>query len=164
MVTTSRSFVFFFQAEDGIRDKLVTGVQTCALPISLGRRFHRRERPGDGVSEGAARRGRRFPRKPARALWHWRFVWDSAGSGPPQATSEDGQLLQRFFRVEAGRLRGARGPWHRPVRGPAAGGDRRRPGRVHAAALSRRRAALRAARATRSAAELPPALGSRARG
>src|SRR5258708_25812456 len=26
-------FVFFFQAEDGIRDDLVTGVQTCALPI-----------------------------------------------------------------------------------------------------------------------------------
>src|ERR1041384_6405421 len=25
----------FFQAEDGIRDKLVTGVQTCALPIFL---------------------------------------------------------------------------------------------------------------------------------
>src|SRR2546425_2998228 len=29
-----RMFFFFFQAEDGIRDKLVTGVQTCALPIS----------------------------------------------------------------------------------------------------------------------------------
>src|SRR3989441_9475084 len=27
-------FCFFFQAEDAIRDKLVTGVQTCALPIS----------------------------------------------------------------------------------------------------------------------------------
>src|SRR5258708_32156895 len=26
-------FLFFFQAEDGIRDDLVTGVQTCALPI-----------------------------------------------------------------------------------------------------------------------------------
>src|SRR3989441_2443827 len=26
-------FFFFFQAEDGIRDKLVIGVQTCALPI-----------------------------------------------------------------------------------------------------------------------------------
>src|SRR5438034_10927048 len=26
--------VFFFQAEDGIRDHCVTGVQTCALPIS----------------------------------------------------------------------------------------------------------------------------------
>src|SRR5476649_2984182 len=28
---------FFFQAEDGIRDHCVTGVQTCALPICLGR-------------------------------------------------------------------------------------------------------------------------------
>src|SRR5690348_15457453 len=28
-------FFFFFQAEDGIRDGRVTGVQTCALPISL---------------------------------------------------------------------------------------------------------------------------------
>src|SRR5699024_11229864 len=27
--------VFFFQAEDGIRDRNVTGVQTCALPISI---------------------------------------------------------------------------------------------------------------------------------
>ena len=26
-------FCFFFQAEDGIRDTSVTGVQTCALPI-----------------------------------------------------------------------------------------------------------------------------------
>ena len=26
-------FFFFFQAEDGIRDVAVTGVQTCALPI-----------------------------------------------------------------------------------------------------------------------------------
>src|SRR5258708_25068583 len=30
-----RFFSFFFQAEDGIRDDLVTGVQTCALPILL---------------------------------------------------------------------------------------------------------------------------------
>src|SRR5438094_1902298 len=28
-------FFFFFQAEDGIRDRTVTGVQTCALPISI---------------------------------------------------------------------------------------------------------------------------------
>src|SRR5438552_8041068 len=33
-------FFFFFQAEDGIRDDLVTGVQTCALPI-LGETFCR---------------------------------------------------------------------------------------------------------------------------
>src|SRR5437762_14319517 len=31
------SFFFFFQAEDGIRDTSVTGVQTCALPISTVR-------------------------------------------------------------------------------------------------------------------------------
>src|SRR5256886_4744101 len=30
-------FFFFFQAEDGIRDLTVTGVQTCALPISASR-------------------------------------------------------------------------------------------------------------------------------
>src|SRR5207245_6590761 len=29
------SLIFFFQAEDGIRDATVTGVQTCALPICL---------------------------------------------------------------------------------------------------------------------------------
>src|SRR5260221_8673896 len=33
---------FFFQAEDGIRDHCVTGVQTCALPISSCA-IHRRE-------------------------------------------------------------------------------------------------------------------------
>src|SRR5438270_8141578 len=39
MLPTGRSYVcffFFFQAEDGIRDLTVTGVQTCALPISGG--------------------------------------------------------------------------------------------------------------------------------
>src|SRR5437016_6526044 len=34
--TTLIFFFFFFQAEDGIRDWSVTGVQTCALPISSG--------------------------------------------------------------------------------------------------------------------------------
>src|SRR5258708_24962743 len=33
-ITSTIYFFFFFQAEDGIRDDLVTGVQTCALPIS----------------------------------------------------------------------------------------------------------------------------------
>src|SRR2546429_3651183 len=32
---SSSMFFFFFQAEDGIRDVAVTGVQTCALPISI---------------------------------------------------------------------------------------------------------------------------------
>ena len=34
-------FFFFFQAEDGIRDIGVTGVQTCALPISPLRNIQR---------------------------------------------------------------------------------------------------------------------------
>src|SRR2546430_5959443 len=34
LILISRDFFFFFQAEDGIRDLTVTGVQTCALPIS----------------------------------------------------------------------------------------------------------------------------------
>src|SRR5207237_7789392 len=43
-------FFFFFQAEDGIRDSSVTGVQTCALPISLWRLV----RFADGVGEPEA--------------------------------------------------------------------------------------------------------------
>src|SRR5438309_8292709 len=35
-------FFFFFQAEDGIRDGTVTGVQTCALPICLRADFRLR--------------------------------------------------------------------------------------------------------------------------
>src|SRR5256884_9884797 len=42
-------FFFFFQAEDGIRDVAVTGVQTCALPIWLNYAEH--------VTEMAKKRG-----------------------------------------------------------------------------------------------------------
>src|SRR2546428_950575 len=43
-----RGVFFFFQAEDGIRDLIVTGVQTCALPIcSRGKRHVR----GDGRAD-----------------------------------------------------------------------------------------------------------------
>src|SRR5438270_13962445 len=34
-MNTYKFLYFFFQAEDGIRDLTVTGVQTCALPISM---------------------------------------------------------------------------------------------------------------------------------
>src|SRR5689334_23707843 len=40
---------FFFQAEDGIRDGTVTGVQTCALPICPGQR----RRPGPARHAGS---------------------------------------------------------------------------------------------------------------
>src|SRR5437660_11633229 len=50
-------FFFFFQAEDGIRDGHVTGVQTCALPIS------RRQRVRPPRRRSGARRRRRAPRQ-----------------------------------------------------------------------------------------------------
>src|SRR5688572_31139444 len=49
---------FFFQAEDGIRDLTVTGVQTCALPISgpgLPRPERRHERRGEPIQPPAER-------------------------------------------------------------------------------------------------------------
>src|SRR5215208_7727401 len=54
-------FFFFFQAEDGIRDGHVTGVQTCALPISSGHPFVTRvTRPVTPVTpESALRDDRR---------------------------------------------------------------------------------------------------------
>src|SRR6266478_10253158 len=50
-------FLFFFQAEDGIRDLTVTGVQTCALPISVGRLGRQRPSPADYVTVAGARGG-----------------------------------------------------------------------------------------------------------
>src|SRR2546430_7451988 len=40
-------YVFFFQAEDGIRDLTVTGVQTCALPICRGTSKNLRAKAAD---------------------------------------------------------------------------------------------------------------------
>src|SRR5437773_8037064 len=45
MSVASVCIFFFFQAEDGIRDRDVTGVQTCALPISGWRVFGTGTRP-----------------------------------------------------------------------------------------------------------------------
>src|SRR5258708_34599195 len=43
-------FIFFFQAEDGIRDDLVTGVQTCALPISISKESTERANAQDLIT------------------------------------------------------------------------------------------------------------------
>src|SRR2546429_3247015 len=60
--------LFFFQAEDGIRDVAVTGVQTCALPISKSRgwaktrrEFHAKRYFGQQLSRGLRLVLRLFP-------------------------------------------------------------------------------------------------------
>src|SRR5690349_22987248 len=78
-------FFFFFQAEDGIRDLYVTGVQTCALPILRGR-----------------------ARQPVRPLWLRQIlvVW-SSGAPPPlsfpdcqsRSVSVGGKILRARFEI-----------------------------------------------------------------
>src|SRR6266513_4056516 len=70
-VTKNMCFFFFFQAEDGIRDRNVTGVQTCALPIYdqvLEREQVRLARAARGRNETcadqAADRAARQPEQP----------------------------------------------------------------------------------------------------
>src|SRR6266498_5107125 len=81
------SFVFFFQAEDGIRDADVTGVQTCALPISGGLRALRAgavpaQRPArGGAAAGADRQRGAVPRAEPRRAGRGD---GAAGAGPPQ--------------------------------------------------------------------------------
>src|SRR5215203_6929158 len=66
---------FFFQAEDGIRDIGVTGVQTCALPISSSRRCHQPSRSSQPASRssacttGATRSEERRVGKECRSRW-----------------------------------------------------------------------------------------------
>src|SRR5256885_4389989 len=58
---------FFFQAEDGIRDYKVTGVQTCALPISTRWGMPARSRPiSTPASVPASVRSLKSPRWPMR--------------------------------------------------------------------------------------------------
>ena len=55
-----RQIYFFFQAEDGIRDTSVTGVQTCALPIWRGEPGWleaQRRQPHPGAPMGAGENG-----------------------------------------------------------------------------------------------------------
>src|SRR5205085_7908638 len=71
-------FCFFFQAEDGIRDLTVTGVQTCALPILLDASGEAERKATREALREAARavdrvRGRKVT-DPEEALAIWRVL------------------------------------------------------------------------------------------
>src|SRR2546430_7011625 len=88
-------YFFFFQAEDGIRDLTVTGVQTCALPISRGQ---------GGVHGVRSRRPRRLVRPraaPGHSTVGLRFEPAAVGGSGPAAA-----LARREVGRAAGRGRG----------------------------------------------------------
>src|SRR5436305_3674646 len=82
---------FFFQAEDGIRDADVTGVQTCALPISRSRRF------GGSNGSGPATATRKPPKRRERG--------GGGGGGAPGALVSpiQGTVLKVAVEKEIGR-------------------------------------------------------------
>src|SRR2546422_8664020 len=82
-------FIFFFQAEDGIRDVAVTGVQTCALPISSRSRLIVRP-----IASGVVSRLRRR-RLPSEA--------SSAASSSPQIWLGRAFTLRHLAGVGGGR-------------------------------------------------------------
>src|SRR5256886_9819791 len=87
VVSSSVSVLFFFfQAEDGIRDLTVTGVQTCALPIL--RRRRRAERGRSILCPECCPMTRRRSPDPARRSYG-ATAWDSDPSSRARARSEE---------------------------------------------------------------------------
>src|SRR5258708_18955143 len=77
-------FFFFFQAEDGIRDDLVTGVQTCALPIYPMASLHpglEEVKPSDVRLE--VRREPQHEDKQATSDQDQHFRWAESAGGCP---------------------------------------------------------------------------------
>src|SRR3989454_5816015 len=123
MLTSFYFFFFFFQAEDGIRDYKVTGVQTCALPIS--RQVHARPAQHEpvvldvvprlrhrGVREQRAQRSQRVAgeggevpgRDAARELAVGRDVREREVPGAPGRAGERHADERRAHRIERRRF------------------------------------------------------------
>src|SRR6266403_3086155 len=82
-------FFFFFQAEDGIRDLYVTGVQTCALPICRGGAVDDtapQRRPGEDRPERRGSVGTAAPRWGAASD----LCTDAGGRGDPRPGASAG--------------------------------------------------------------------------
>src|SRR5690606_39460456 len=98
-------FFFFFQAEDGIRDFHVTGVQTCALPILDAWWPHRpdgRGRPRANTQERSGCPGEALKSTEKKAVSPRR-----SGRDRPQQTTGDSMTRSEERRVgKEGRCRG----------------------------------------------------------
>src|SRR2546425_5900890 len=116
--------IFFFQAEDGIRDKLVTGVQTCALPITTSSRGGSpRTPPPTAIACGPGSKGtpRDLLRRPATVRTRARALRHLGGDLP----RDEAHPRRRGAGV-------ARSDGDRRVAGPAPRGTRTRPAPAHA--------------------------------
>src|SRR6267378_6731465 len=94
---SSLEFFFFFQAEDGIRDLYVTGVQTCALPISFTDPWALALYAYVAGTALAARRWNAGVKDPSTARWTARggeLLWVLCGAAVFAGGSVE---LQRYF-------------------------------------------------------------------
>src|SRR5262249_58934617 len=96
------SVFFFFQAEDGIRDWSVTGVQTCALPICLG--FDASVSDGGTGTSGSLNDLWSFD--PASGQWTWVSGALAINAGGQYGTQGTGRSEERRVGKEW-RCRGA---------------------------------------------------------
>ena len=85
--------IFFFQAEDGIRDHCVTGVQTCALPIFMTNCLYRCQTPLfiDCVSVGILKKLKNYGKPQRREVEvdfpednSWDCFFDELEIAPPE--------------------------------------------------------------------------------
>src|SRR6266511_6227667 len=88
---------FFFQAEDGIRDFHVTGVQTCALPISPRRSRAVLSRGNNGWGNAASHRP-----------WAPLFTGSAAANGETETRTQPASVLPSF-KIKASPARTFRG-------------------------------------------------------
>src|SRR5256885_1439729 len=112
------SFFFFFQAEDGIRDYKVTGVQTCALPISSEAELER----------GLAELQRAEARLPHVSRGYFVMRWKSHQL--PQVGAEREALVQQLLdagRIEEFQVRDVEGRLVTAIRSRARDGALREP-------------------------------------
>src|SRR5256886_12664037 len=89
-----RVFFFFFQAEDGIRDLTVTGVQTCALPICVAPL--RSLPPGRRLSLPPPRRAQEDPMSDAHIRRVQAQFGGSAAAYVPSGGHAGGGRLERL--------------------------------------------------------------------
>src|SRR5256885_11129852 len=82
--------IFFFQAEDGIRDYKVTGVQTCALPISIDAQTYPNapENPNRPPQ-------RRSPQKPLQRRHRLRRDGVCLRTGPDRSAEQEDRSEER---------------------------------------------------------------------